>query len=188
MKNFEIILKNNRSEIEIITTRALLAIAGVASFVYTAERNYYAGIASGFLLFIMSFFVKTILDKYRLKRLLLLGIAAFLTYITTGSIVFAVVLFIHGFLFAMLNKKIKVTVDGTAIEVHYVFFKKKHSWNELKNVILKDSVLTIDFKSNRLLQTEIAEESFGTDEKLFNRFCIEQLQIASAVANPVGGL
>ena len=176
MNSFEIILKNNRAGIEIITTRALLAIAGVASFVYAGEGNYYLGIALGFFLFALSFFVKTILDRFKLNRLLLLGGAALLTYLATGSIVLSLVLLIHGIFFQMLNKKVKVEIDSKSITIHYVFYKKTHEWAEVSNLILKDNILTIDFKNDHLLQTEIAAESFEIDEKLFNRFCAEQLQ------------
>ena len=176
MNSFEIILKNNWAEIEILATRALLAIAGVAAFVYAGERNYYSGIGLGLLLFLLSFFVKTILDKYKVNRLLLLGIAALFTYITTGSIAFAVVLLVHGIFFQMLNKKIKVEINHAAVIVHYVFYNKTHNWSVLSNVILKDRILTIDFKDDHLLQTEIAPESFDIDEKSFNGFCAKQLQ------------
>jgi hypothetical protein len=48
------------------------------------------------------------------------------------------------------------------------------SWNDLSNVVKKDDVLTIDFKNNKLLQTEILNpENINEDE--FNRFCKEQL-------------
>jgi hypothetical protein len=56
------------------------------------------------------------------------------------------------------------------------FPKKQFSWDELTNVILKDRILTLDFKNGRLLQAEIAAESYDTDEKLFNGFCTQQLQ------------
>ena len=41
---------------------------------------------------------------------------------------------------------------------------KKHQWNELSNVILKDNLLTIDFKNNKLMQAEIINQ----DEAEFN--------------------
>ena len=76
----------------------------------------------------------------------------------------------------MLNKKVRIEIDRNRITIHYVFYKKTHEWAALNNVILKDRILTIDFKNDHLLQSEIANESFDIDEKLFNRFCMEQLQ------------
>ena len=58
MNHFEITLKTNRSEIEILTTRALLAVAAVASFVYADEENYYASIGLGIVLVGFSFYLK----------------------------------------------------------------------------------------------------------------------------------
>jgi hypothetical protein len=175
--SFEIILKNNRAELEILTTRILLAIAGIAAIAYAGERsNYYSGIGFGLLLLLLSFFVKTILNRYKVNRFLLLAVAALLSYITTGYIYFAVILFIEGVFFNMLGKKVKVEVGNKAVVVHTAFSKNQTGWEELKNVVLKDRILTIDFNTNKLLQTEIAEESYHIDESAFNRFCNEQLQ------------
>jgi len=50
---------------------------------------------------------------------------------------------------------------------------KKYKWNELTNVILKDNILTLDFKNNKLLQAEI--EPANISEVAFNTFAQEQL-------------
>ena len=47
-------------------------------------------------------------------------------------------------------------------------------WSELTNVIKRDDMLTIDFKSNRLMHVEIINaDDISEDE--FNQFCQEQL-------------
>jgi hypothetical protein len=48
-------------------------------------------------------------------------------------------------------------------------------WSELKNVLLKDGLLTIDLKNNKLIQQEIDEKATQVDEKDFNEFCRDQL-------------
>ncbi len=176
MNSFEIILKNDRTETEILTTRALLAIAGVAAFVYADEWNYYAGVVLSVLLLLSSLFVKTLLDRYKINRFLLFGLAALLTYFTTHSIWFAVILLVYGLFFYMLSKKVKVELNSNEIIIHYVFYMRPVQWNKLNNVILKDRILTIDFKNDKLMQAEIAADSYHIDEILFNRFCIQQLQ------------
>jgi len=55
------------------------------------------------------------------------------------------------------------------------FPRKTFRWDELSNVILKDRILTLDFKNDHLLQQEIAEESYGVDENRFNLFCSSRL-------------
>jgi len=54
------------------------------------------------------------------------------------------------------------------------FFKKRIDWEELNQVIIKDDILTIDFKNNKLIQSETDDEDdydyeVGDDE--FNTFC-----------------
>jgi hypothetical protein len=41
--------------------------------------------------------------------------------------------------------------------------------------MIKDGLLTIDFKNNRIIQQQIANISSGIDEKEFNDFCRQQL-------------
>lgn len=172
---FTITLKNNKAEIELLTTRALLAIAGVAAFVYADQGIYYLNIALAGVLVLSSFFVKRILQNYQVNRLLLLAIAAVLIYITTHTIAFAIVLIVHGVFFQMLNKKVRLQFNDNDISVQYVFHTKAIQWKELSNVVLKDRILTLDYKNDHLLQQEIAEESYAIDEKEFNQFCIVQL-------------
>jgi hypothetical protein len=46
-------------------------------------------------------------------------------------------------------------------------------WEELNNIILKDGLLTIDFKNNKLIQQPIIHADVS--EPAFNEFCTEQL-------------
>jgi hypothetical protein len=56
------------------------------------------------------------------------------------------------------------------------FPKKTIKWFELNNVVLKDGLLTIDFKNDKIIQAEILpEESNVTSETDFNQFCSQQL-------------
>lgn len=52
------------------------------------------------------------------------------------------------------------------------FSKRKFQWNDLQNVVLRDGLLTIDFKNNKLLQVFTSNP---TNEKIFNDFCKNQL-------------
>ena len=60
-------------------------------------------------------------------------------------------------------------------------------WSEMENVILKDNLLTIDFKTNKIIQVEILETERMVDEAEFNLFCTQQMQTLSGVKNPVSG-
>ncbi len=60
----------------------------------------------------------------------------------------------------------------------YPSFPNKHiQWEMLNNLLVKDNLLTIDFKNNKLIQSEIIVEKKDEidDEKEFNDFCRQQL-------------
>jgi hypothetical protein len=55
------------------------------------------------------------------------------------------------------------------------FPKKTISWKEVSNVVLKEGLLTIDYKNNKLFQREVNEAVSAQTEKEFNAFCQQQL-------------
>ncbi len=55
--------------------------------------------------------------------------------------------------------------------------RKSYPWSELTNVILKDCILTIDFKNNQLIQKETEEDTTEQEEREFNEFCKKNLKI-----------
>ncbi len=62
--------------------------------------------------------------------------------------------------------------DGLVINS---FPKQSFSWKELNNAVLKDGILTIDFKSNKLIQKPIESLASVAIEQEFNEFCKERL-------------
>jgi len=60
---------------------------------------------------------------------------------------------------------------------------RRFIWTDFNNIILKDGLLTLDFKTNRLLQREVAddEDEDDADEEEFNMFCRERLAAKQSV-------
>ena len=82
---------------------------------------------------------------------------------------------------ALLEHQIKFPMEIGFSEGRIVFntiFRKKYNWSQLSNVMLKDGLLTMDFRNNRILQREIDddEEEDDASEEEFNLFCREQLK------------
>jgi len=53
-------------------------------------------------------------------------------------------------------------------------------WTALNQVILKDGLLTIDFKNDQLIQRETddeEDEDYDATEEEFNEYCAEKLKI-----------
>lgn len=53
-------------------------------------------------------------------------------------------------------------------------FARRFTWSELSNVVLKDGLLTLDFKSNKLFQQYLSEEAL-VNESEFNLYCQQRL-------------
>lgn len=54
--------------------------------------------------------------------------------------------------------------------------KRKIEWSELNNLVLKDGLLTIDFKNDAIIQHYPEQKMNLPEEKEFNEFCQEQLK------------
>lgn len=61
------------------------------------------------------------------------------------------------------------------------FFTKKAAWEKLNNLILKDGILTIDFRNDKMIQQIIDESKTSVNEKEFNDFCREQLNVNNII-------
>jgi hypothetical protein len=74
----------------------------------------------------------------------------------------------------LIPKKPVVTFSEKQI-VYPSFPSKKISWNQLSNALLKDGLLTLDFKNNRISQEDVDQTETTINEEEFNEFCRQQL-------------
>ena len=164
-------LKDNGADINVVVTRSLLALAGIASLLYYGHAYYYINILAAVLLFIAAFFVNRLLIQYKISTSLLLGIAAVIVLGATLFIPFAALLILYGLLAKKLYKVPTVNVNSEGVHITKVFGNTDYNWAEFNNIILKDNQLTLDFINNKLLQLSIADNSHTVDEYSFNIFC-----------------
>lgn len=97
-----------------------------------------------------------------------------LTWLKEGYWWLAIILLVFIALDIIAHRKLVVKISEKKIEIPY-FPEKKADWNEMSNVILKDGLLTIDFKNNKILQQMILNSDWDVNEKEFNEFCRQQL-------------
>ena len=79
---------------------------------------------------------------------------------------------------AFLEHQAKYTLEIGFSSNEIVFnslFKKRFQWSDLSNVVLKDGLVTVDFKNNRLFQKEIDEGEQEASEEEFNQWCRQQV-------------
>jgi hypothetical protein len=81
-------------------------------------------------------------------------------------------------LLGLIEKQAKFPLEIGFKDDRIVFntlIKKKYGWEDFNNILIKDNVLTLDFKSNKLFQKETIDEEGDAEEDEFNEYCRLQL-------------
>jgi len=73
------------------------------------------------------------------------------------------------------QRELLITVSASHI-IYPSLPKRKILWKELNNLVLKDGLLTIDFKNDHIIQHFPEQKMNWPDEKEFNEFCKEKLR------------
>lgn len=80
---------------------------------------------------------------------------------------------------ALLEYQAKYSIEIGFADNEIVFnslFKRRYSWQQFTNIVLKDGLLTLDFANNKILQREVEDdEEDDADEDEFNDYCRKQL-------------
>ncbi|MBV9962923.1 MAG: hypothetical protein JO072_11815 [Parafilimonas sp.] len=53
---------------------------------------------------------------------------------------------------------------------------KNYTWQQVKNVVLKDDIITLDFVNNKIIQRELEPAELTEEEDEFNEFCKLQIR------------
>lgn len=87
---------------------------------------------------------------------------------------FASALVVLAIMDALARRKPVLVFNKEYVRLPFLFRPSVH-WKDLKNVILKDGILTLDFKNDRLFQSELDESDGLVEETEFNSFCSSEL-------------
>ena len=136
--------------------------------------SYLAGVIfiAGLLLWNAFLYYRSDREIYYSKALLIAGLVwTKMPYAQWMVAVFA--------LLALLEYQAKKPVEIGFADDHIMLsrlFRKKVSWNEVDNVVLKGGLLTLDFKNNKLLQKEIDSGENEATEEEFNDWVKNRLR------------
>jgi hypothetical protein len=180
MQKFELLLKNEklklyyRFNLFISFGLSLLFIY----FVFFTENDLSSRrkiILSGIAIL---FLAASLIDKKKDRQNIFSGSILYLAFAWSVLKIYwlAVSILALGLLF-ILSIKRKIVVLDTKKIIYPSFPKKQIRWSELNNVMLKDGLLTIDFKNNKLIQQVIDESVSSVNEQEFNEFCKEQFRL-----------
>ncbi|WP_346238554.1 hypothetical protein ABDK00_008100 [Niabella insulamsoli] len=86
--------------------------------------------------------------------------------------------FILWVLYRISSRSLFVSVDADEI-VYPSFPQKKIAWRDLDHIVLKDDILTMDLKNNKIYQHVVEYADNPVNEKEFNDFCTRQLSLKS---------
>jgi EamA domain-containing membrane protein RarD len=87
---------------------------------------------------------------------------------------------------ALFERQVKfpyeIAFDPAGIVIN-TFPKKHFPWIAIQNAIIKDDVITIDFKNNKLIQKDINEPVSESVTTEFNTFCAAQIEISKQITS-----
>ena len=164
-------IKDNSPDINVVVSRCLLALSGVTSFLSTSSTYYFINIIIAIVLLAAAMVLKLLLNRLKFTTQALIILAALLSFIAIRSIPFAALLIVYTLAVKKLYIPPSITFNSEGIIINKMLSKPVHYWNEFNNIILKDDMLTLDFKNNKLLQLNIVQSDKKIDEEGFNNFC-----------------
>lgn len=110
-------------------------------------------------------------NDYSIEKIM--GLSFGISWIGAGVYSIGIIALFLTFLFSIATADTIIQI-GDKIIIKTGLIKRTYSWMELDQVILKDGLLTIDFKTNQLLQHPVGQDA-AIDELAFNTFCRENL-------------
>ena len=170
-------IKDNSPDINIVVSRCLLALAAVTSFLSTNSRYYFINVIIAIILLVTATLLKILIGRFKLTTQFFIITAAVLSFLVIRSIPFAVLLIVYALIVNNLYITPSIIINSEEIIITKILSKPVHFWNEFNNIILKDNVLTLDFKNNKLLQLNVQESDTKIDENNFNTFCRKFIEV-----------
>ncbi|MBP6432997.1 MAG: hypothetical protein KA319_14645 [Ferruginibacter sp.] len=166
-------IKNDKTDIELALLRAILSVAAVASYVYPNDKYPLISYVVSILLIVVAIFMKRIIAKLKMDKIYLVLIAALLLFIVSGQIGLPIIMLCYGFLLKLNKKEGYIAVNEIGVLIKTPFSFKTYYWEEFNHVVLKDGLLSLDLKTNKIRYISIDD---NIDEIEFNTYCDGQLK------------
>jgi hypothetical protein len=174
MQQFKITLKNDKVKFyKFIALLLVLLNLAVFIFLLIADVHFYEAAAalllSGLYLIYLLYAAKKYKSIFFINEITFFILAGSWVALQNYLIAFSCVLL--GILYHLSLQKLQFVFNGNFVK-KTTFPQKIYSWEMLANVMLRDNILTIDLKNNKLIQLEIEN---SINEIQFNEFTQQQL-------------
>jgi hypothetical protein len=179
---YVVILKRG-SERAIQTISIILCSVSILSFIYSqlisGEINLFLTAAAIILSIGIFLQARALKNRISFSFRIWLWLAGIFWLGVPGWKFLSIPFFILGFLEAQARHPLEIGFTNEMIVINSIF-KKSYPWSAFNNVMLKDGLLTLDFKSNRLIQKEAEEDDDpDAEEDEFNEYCRQRLGSAN---------
>lgn len=181
---YELLLKNDKERSYRVIS-LLLLIINCISILYLTYANGFTKWGPLILALLAAFSVFTVYFFRNKNEKISFGVAFFffaLAWETAGYWPAAIINLFFSVANLVALKKPIVRISEEKI-LYPSIFRNTIAWKELSNLVLKDNLLTIDFKNNHLIQQMLDEKNPVPDEKEFNDFCKFCIEASSKSAD-----
>jgi len=148
-------------------------------FVRSRTENETLRFFTGFgFIWIITSFPSYWLAKFNNKIIIILipTFASSLIWLFSGFYLLGIISCMFSFFGFISHRKLAVKVSEAGI-IYPSFPSKLFEWNFIDQVLIKDDVLTIDLKNNKLIQISISEkENEKLEAEQFNAYCRNLIQ------------
>ena len=174
MQQFEVTLKNEKVKFY-KSIALLLVILNLAVFIYLliADVHFYEVAAA--LLLSAFYIIYLLYNSKKTKKPFFINEFTFFIlagcWIALQNYLVAFCAMALAILYHLSLQKIQVLFTAEVVK-KLNFPQKEFSWEVFTNVMMKDNILTLDFKNNRLMQSETES---NINEMEFNEFAVQQI-------------
>lgn len=85
-----------------------------------------------------------------------------------------IITLVLGLLYLVAKRPLVLTISGESVR-YPSFPPREITWDSLNTLLLKDGMVTIDFRDNRLIQQLVETDFTSVQEQEINDFCRQQL-------------
>lgn len=176
MQQFEIILKNEKVK-SYRNIAIIMLLLNLVIFTFLLFYDAYRAVALTSIIALLLYVLLRwyVSGKYNVNQFFdeFVFFIPAMCWFGLHNYILMLVLILMGFLYRFSLQKMKFVFTSEKV-IKINFPKREFDWNLFSNVVLKDNILTLDFKNNKLIQAEI-EKQQNLDEKQFNLFAHSQL-------------
>jgi hypothetical protein len=167
-------LKDHRIFFDIAIVRSILFAAAMAAIFLKHGTMPWINYTIAGVLLLTAFFTKAIVFSRRATVNHLSFGGAVLLMAASLSIWMVLLYFVTVLTLSSLYKIPTASFTDGEVTLKKTLVTKKYTFNSFNNLVLKDNLLTLDFKNNKVLQLEV-EADTNISEASFNQFCVQQI-------------